>query len=468
MALFAKDLAADGSLTTGQALSLAKRDYATTTQVWSPYDEKALQEVVHYGLPMYRIAATDTGRRRSRRRRRTAPRRARRCRAHHDARPDHVGAVGRGELEPDRCRAQRPRGTPDRSTHSTATRCRSRIGRSSRCRSPTCAIAPTDPAAGRSTARRAHHRAHLARGAELARCHRGRSSRTSPIRSSTALATRCWLDTTGDAIFPATLARVTRSTDGNGDPVGTAAVLGRPVPADWAGRRRATAVRQRNGASAVRHAATTSCLRRSTTTRGALVLAGRRRPPGFDVDTDATARRVVVAVQGSRRPPVAQRRPRRHRPASRRRPLDRWCCRAGRVWPRSSSSRRSCDDNGNCSTSNNKASNFVTVRRGDRRRPARQHGRYHVNGWFVSPPVPATIIGADPTCAIEYNLDGGGWVDYAPAPSISITGEGIHLLEARDDCGNNSLAVIPIDTKAPIVTAVTPTRIDAGWRRRRP
>ena len=58
MALFAKELAVDGSLTTGQALSLAKRDYAKTTQVWSPYDEKALQEVVHYGLPMYRIAAT--------------------------------------------------------------------------------------------------------------------------------------------------------------------------------------------------------------------------------------------------------------------------------------------------------------------------------------------------------------------------------------------------------------------------
>ena len=58
MALFAKELSVDGSLTTGQALSLAKRDYAKTTQVWSPYDEKALQQVVHYGLPMYRIAAT--------------------------------------------------------------------------------------------------------------------------------------------------------------------------------------------------------------------------------------------------------------------------------------------------------------------------------------------------------------------------------------------------------------------------
>ncbi len=30
------------------------------------------------------------------------------------------------------------------------------------------------------------------------------------------------------------------------------------------------------------------------------------------------------------------------------------------------------------------------------------------------------------------------------------------MLEARDDCGNSSLAVIPIDTKAPIVTAVAP------------
>src|SRR3954447_16589500 len=61
MALFAKDLATDGSLTTGQALSLAKRDYARTTQLWSPYDEKAMEEVVHYGLPMYRVGASTIG-----------------------------------------------------------------------------------------------------------------------------------------------------------------------------------------------------------------------------------------------------------------------------------------------------------------------------------------------------------------------------------------------------------------------
>jgi len=38
MTLFAEELAADGSITTGEALSMAKRTYASTTQVWSPYD----------------------------------------------------------------------------------------------------------------------------------------------------------------------------------------------------------------------------------------------------------------------------------------------------------------------------------------------------------------------------------------------------------------------------------------------
>jgi hypothetical protein len=51
MALYAQEL--DGTSSAGRALMLAKQKYLGTTQVLSPYDEKALQQVVFYGLPFY-------------------------------------------------------------------------------------------------------------------------------------------------------------------------------------------------------------------------------------------------------------------------------------------------------------------------------------------------------------------------------------------------------------------------------
>ena len=52
--LYAKAL--DGQVSVGRALMIAKQQYAASTAVLSPYDEKVLQESVFYGLPLYNLA----------------------------------------------------------------------------------------------------------------------------------------------------------------------------------------------------------------------------------------------------------------------------------------------------------------------------------------------------------------------------------------------------------------------------
>ena len=53
MALYAKAL--DGSVTAGRAMMIAKQQYLATTAVLTPYDEKVLEQVVFYGLPIYKL-----------------------------------------------------------------------------------------------------------------------------------------------------------------------------------------------------------------------------------------------------------------------------------------------------------------------------------------------------------------------------------------------------------------------------
>ena len=62
MGLFADRLATDATI--GGALTAAKNSYKSETQPLSPYDEKVLQEVVLYGLPMYKPASAPAGPRR--------------------------------------------------------------------------------------------------------------------------------------------------------------------------------------------------------------------------------------------------------------------------------------------------------------------------------------------------------------------------------------------------------------------
>ena len=447
MALFAKELAIDGSLTTGQALSLAKRDYAKTTQVWTPYDEKALGEVVHYGLPMYRIAATAPG---------APPVVAPLAPAGSAPQglattPDPITSVPSAAVTLNLTGvARNDRGTQG-SFYSLGGNTLQVKDRPVEPLSVSdVQIASTDPAAGRQP--------HGVLVTELT-SHEvestpGVTESFKPYIAHPVIdrsGNEVLLDTTGDAIFPATLARATRSTDGHGQPVGTLLFS--------AGQFRPTAPgvgRQRLFDTATVHVlyGTGDDFVPPTisSTRGALVLAGSTQTAGFVVDTDVTARRVTVLFKGRgdrvwRSVDLVDTNPATG--------VAHWT--GGAVVPAALADieffAQVCDGNGNCSTSNNKASNFVTVRAvldADLRVDA---VGATVNGWFVSP-VQATIIGANLTCAIQYSLDGAVWVDY-PGTAIAITGEGIHLLEARDDCGNNSLAIIPVDTNSPIVTAAT-------------
>ena len=457
MALFAKEIAVDGSLTTGQALSLAKRDYARTTQVWSPYDEKALQEVVHYGLPMYRVAATAAGASAL-----AAPEAAATASVTPalTTAPDPITSVPSAAVTLDMTGVVRN----DRGARGSFY---SLDGNTLQVKDrPVEPLSVTDVrirADGPAASREPHGTLITALTSHEVQTSPGVTEAFKPYISHPVIdrsLSEVLLDTTGDAIFPATLDRVTRSTDGNGTPLGTLLFS--------AGQFRPTAPGV--GAQRLFDDATVQVLYGTgtdflpptiETTRGALIPAGATQTAGFDVDTDASARRVVILFKGpgdhiwrsvdlvdtDPRPDVAH-----------------WT--GGAVVPAALSRieffAQACDNNGNCSTSNNKASNFETVTAVlDAELRVNTVGT-RVNGWFVSPPVLATIIGADPTCAIEYNLDGAGWLDYL-GNAISITGEGIHLLEARDDCGNTSLAVVPIDTKAPIVTASVTPPPSATW-----
>jgi len=457
MALFAKDLAVDGSLTTGQALSLAKRDYARTTQVWSPYDEKALQEVVHYGLPMYRIAAAAPGG--------AAALAAPAVTTVTTTQglvttPDPITAVPSATVNLDMTGVVRNDRGASGSFYSLDGDTLQVKDRPVEPLSVTdVQIAPTDPAAGRQP----HGALITALTSHEVQTSPGVTEAFKPYIDHPIIdraGSEVLLDTTGDAIFPATLARATRSTDGNGDPVGTllfSAGQFRPT-GPGVGEQRLFD----NARVQVLYGTGDDFLPPTiTTTRGALVLSGSTQTAGFDVETDATARRVTVLFKGEAdhvwrtvdlvdtdpRPDVAH-----------------WT--GGAVVPAALTEAeffaQACDDNGNCSTTNNKASNFITVRSVLDADLRVNTAGTAVNGWFVSPPVQATIVGANPSCAIQYNLDGAGFVDYLGAV-IPITGEGIHILEARDDCGNSSLAVIPIDTKAPIVTASTTPAPAPQW-----
>ncbi len=85
------------------------------------------------------------------------------------------------------------------------------------------------------------------------------------------------------------------------------------------------------------------------------------------------------------------------------------------------------------------------------------------SGWFTTPPVTATIAGAPEGATVQYSLDGAAFTTYTgPFP---ITGEGIHFLTVTDSTGNIGTTVIPIDTMGPIATAVAtpaPGAVD-GW-----
>jgi hypothetical protein len=123
------------------------------------------------------------------------------------------------------------------------------------------------------------------------------------------------------------------------------------------------------------------------------------------------------------------------------------------------------DANGNVSVSSNKALDFST-----NTAPAPQppvidlSGATIVNGWYTSPPT--MTLTAPSGQPLSSAIDGTPFVPYAgPAPVPSI--DGSHLIEARDQAGDNSVKPYQLDANPPTVTATltdqstntTPT----GW-----
>ncbi len=447
MALFAKSLDVRGGLTSGQALALAKRQYAATTQVWSPYDEKALQEVVHYGLPMYRIPSSTP----------PAPVVPTASAATFAAQP--VGIT----TQPDP-RTGVPSATIDldmtnvqKVTTSSAGSYYQLDGNTLQVKDrpveplsvANVAIAVNDPlSAGK-----------VAHGALITALSSKDVPNFVPYKAQPVVdqtADERVPDPVGDAIFPSTLARVNRSTDGTGNTSATllfSAGQFRPTGPDVGEQRlfnNATVqVLYGNGDDFVPPTI--------NVTRGALVpvygsgTAVTSQTAGFAVDTDNTARRVLVLFKG-----VAEQTWRRVDLVNTGTGAAGTHWTGGAVVPSTFDTveffLQACDGNGNCSTSNNKASNFILLKADPNTKLNVAVAGTSVGGWYTSPPAVATITGFAVGCNVQYNLDGQGWVNYAGG-GINVTGEGIHTLEARDDCGDRSLAIVPIDTKGPQVTA---------------
>ncbi len=61
MALYAKYLVDPATTSAGDALVKAKQDYFATQGVYGSYDEKSLQQVVFYGIPMFHMSAPNAG-----------------------------------------------------------------------------------------------------------------------------------------------------------------------------------------------------------------------------------------------------------------------------------------------------------------------------------------------------------------------------------------------------------------------
>ena len=61
MALYAKYLVDPATTSAGDALVKAKQDYFATQGVYGSYDEKSLQQVVFYGIPMFQMSSANAG-----------------------------------------------------------------------------------------------------------------------------------------------------------------------------------------------------------------------------------------------------------------------------------------------------------------------------------------------------------------------------------------------------------------------
>jgi CSLREA domain-containing protein len=435
MALFAQSL--DGSLTIGEALALAKRQYAATQQVWSPYDAKALQQAVTYGLPMYRVGGSGEGVN-------AAPE------AFAPIPPSIVtsaittGASTQSIVLDLGAALVGPTDTGNGSYYSIGTD--GVMAVKDRPVQPLATVDVTRPGL-------------VAHGALITALVSDDTSDFTPYFAQPVVdltTNEVTGDAIGDAIFPATLTGLSRSQDAAGSPEDSllfSAGQFRPGSLPGVGTQR----RFTDATVEVQYSNDTTDFVGPTIveTRGELLplLNGNSvsaQTIEFDVDTSVDA--VVAYVLFK---PIG---------ATYWRGV--YLTRDGATWRGRAPVEvevseveffvQACDVVGNCSTSNNKASDFVAVR------GAAIPGVVDVtvtgplvNGWFTST---ATVTISNGT---SYQLDGGEELPYQEP--FQVSGEGIHVVKATGDTGTVIVTVL-IDSAGPVVTAeLNPPPNERGW-----
>jgi CSLREA domain-containing protein len=431
MALYAEAL--NGASNVGQALMLAKQEYAATTEVLNPFDEKVLQESTFYGLPLYKLSAPLPG-------------------SNGTIQVLQMAASSSGP-------ATSISGTDPRtlldvaplSDSSAATLKHTGDGDYYEVNGQKIMVQnrPIEPMNSFDVTQ-PNHRAH---GFLVTSLTSNDESNFTPKYFRPVVdnsATEQQVAPIADSIFPATLSRVTHSVNGNG--AKDTVLLTRGQARDP----------QPNGMVTQRHLDVGGLVEYSTVadtdflaptilrSRGEIV----GTTAGFTVDTTADAARVFVLYK-----PVGAN--------------GKWSgvdlvptnTAGGKSWwgggPISADSAeffvQAVDASGNVASSNNKVLNFLASRLNNNgalsislQTPA---GVTKTNGWYNGGPVTATISGGT---GITFSLDGADFAAY-PAngvlvPPAGVPVDGVHHLLAQDDAGDHAVVDVLIDSHAPAVS----------------
>ena len=76
------------------------------------------------------------------------------------------------------------------------------------------------------------------------------------------------------------------------------------------------------------------------------------------------------------------------------------------------------------------------------------------NGWYTGT-VPVGVVGP-PGIPVQVSVDGGPFQSPGADNSVTVTGDGVHVVDARAATGETDRVVVPIDTTPPNVVFATP------------
>jgi len=429
MTRFAQRL--NGDLTVGAALTAAKQAYLAETAVLTPYDEKVVQEVALYGLPMYRIGLG-------------APQTASTAL---DPASDVVTALGAGPItastltEPSIESTQAVTVDPDFQRHDGDDGSWFSVGG----RTLNVQNRPVQPLTTVDVTRPDQ----IARGALITGLASRDEAPFDPLyfRPTVDLGAHEPRNPTADPTFPATMSRIATSNGAAGPD--QSLVL---VPGQFRGDEDGGVGTQRlfTHIEAVVHYGPGGAVPQIFQSTGQIDADTAR----FEVRTDGAATRVYVLFK-----PIGT-------------PTgttvtwtgvdlildgDRWVGGAPALDGPVEFMVQAVGPGG-VAMSNAKAMNFRTsVVSGSgavRVTPVTGIG---ASGWY-SQPVTIEIQGGD---GLEYSIDRGPFIPYE-GPFV-VSGEGVHLIQARDDSGAMDAEIVGIDAVAPTVDAAVVPDAGSGW-----